>query len=134
VIHKADVAAHFADERVTAQSHRIGFSLPGSQGYYYDSVGTALAHRREIPRLVEKIAKPALPLRMRQQLADREEERREAERQAVVVGRDAEGRDITRGEVVGAGEPLTEQAKRAFEDTAGPLEWSAETEELKEAA
>jgi ParB/RepB/Spo0J family partition protein len=128
------VAAHFADERVTAQSHRIGFSLPGSHGYYYDGVGPAFAQRREIPRLVEKIAKPALPLRMRQQLADREEERREAERQAEVVGRDGEGLEITRGEVVGTGEPLTEHAKRAFEETAGPVKWTAGTEGLEEAA
>jgi Homing endonuclease associated repeat len=50
------IAAHFADERVTAKSHRIGFTLPGSHGYHHDGIGAALAARREIPGLVEKIA------------------------------------------------------------------------------
>lgn len=128
------IAAHFADERVTAKSHRIGFSLPGSHGYYYDGIGPALASRREIPGLVEKIAKPALPRRMRDELTGREAERREAERQEEVVGRDAEGLEVTRGEVVADGEALTDDAKRAFEETAGPIEWSAPSEQERETA
>jgi hypothetical protein len=128
VVLQTVIAAHLADERVTAKSHRIGFSLPGSHGHYYDGIGPALTVRREIPGLVEKIAKPALPRRMRERLAGREAERREAERQEDVVGRDADGVEATRGEVVAAGEPLTEKAKRAFEETAGPVEWSAEDE------
>ena len=128
------IAAHFADERVIAKSHRIGFSLPGSYGYHYDGAGPGLATRREIPSLVEKIAKPALPLRMRQQLADREEVRREAERQGEVIGRDAEGHEITRGEVVSPGEPLTEQAKCDLEETTGAVEWSVPAEKEADAA
>ena len=125
VVLQTVIAAHFADERVTAKSHRIGFSLPGSHGYYYDGAGPALAARREIPALVEKIARPALPQRMREQLGAREARRREAEGEEEVVGRDAEGAEITRGEVVAHGEPLTEETKRAFEETAGAVEWSA---------
>jgi len=48
VVLQTVIAAHFADERVTAKSHRIGFSLPGSHGYYYDGIGPALAVWREI--------------------------------------------------------------------------------------
>jgi ParB/RepB/Spo0J family partition protein len=128
------IAAHFADERVTAKSHRIGFSLPGSHGYYYDGGGPALAARREIPALVEKIARPALPQRMREQLGARKARRREAEREEEVVGRDAEGAAVTRGEVVAHGEPLTEETKRAFEETAGAAEWSAPAEDERKAA
>jgi hypothetical protein len=51
-----------------------------------------------------------------------------AERQGEVVGRDADGVEVTRDEVVARGEPLTDKAKRAFEDTAGPVDWSAEDE------
>jgi hypothetical protein len=126
VVLQALIAAHFADERVTAKSHRIGFSLPGSHGYYYDGIGAALAARRQIPALVERIAKSTLPKRMRDRLAQRAAERGEAERQTEVVGRDADGVEISRGEVVAGGEPLTEKAKRAFEETAGPVDWSAE--------
>ena len=79
----------------------------------------ALTARREIPTLVEKIAKPVLPRRMRDQLAEREAERREADRQEEVVGRDADEVEVTRGEVVADGEALTDEAKRAFEETAG---------------
>jgi ParB/RepB/Spo0J family partition protein len=134
VVLQALIAAHFADERVTAKSHRIGFSLPGSHGYYYGGVGPAIAVRREIPGLVEKIAKPALPRRMGDQLAGREAERREAESQEEVVGRDPEGLEITRGEVVASGEPLTEEAKREFEETAGVVNWTAPSEQEREAA
>jgi hypothetical protein len=123
------IAAHFADERVTAKSHRIGFSLPGSHGYCYDGLGAALAARREIPALVEKIAKPALPRRMRDQLAERASERDQAARQTEVVGRDADGVEVTRDEVVALGEPLTAAAKQVFEETAGPVEWSDEVTE-----
>lgn len=130
VVLQTVIAAHFADERVTAKSHRIGFSLPGSHGYYYDGAGPALAARREIPTLVEKIARPALPQRMREQLGAREARRREAE----VVGRDGEGSAITRGEVVAQGERLTEEAKRAFEETAGAVEWTAPAEDERKAA
>jgi hypothetical protein len=35
---------------------------------------------------------------------------------------------VTRGEVVATGEPLTEKAKLAFEDTAGPVGWIAASE------
>jgi len=129
VVVQALIAAHFADERVTAKSHRIGFSLPGSHGYYYDGVGPALAVRREIPGLVEKIAKPALPRRMRDQLAARQAKRSQADRQEEVVGRDAEGLEITRGEVVANGELLTEEAKRDFEETAGAVEWSVPSDD-----
>lgn len=134
VVLQTVIAAHFADERVTAKSHRIGFSLPGSHGYYYDGAGPALAARREIPALVEKIARPALPQRMREQLGAREATRRDAERQEEVVGRDAEGAAITRGEVVAHGEPLTQEAKRAFEETAGAVEWSAPAKDERKAA
>jgi hypothetical protein len=128
------IAAHFADERVTAKSHRIGFSLPGRHGYYYDGIGPALTARREIPALVEKIAKPVLPRRMRDQLAERDAERRDAEHQDEVVGRDAEGVEVTRSEVVAGGEALTDDAKRAFEETAGPVDWSAASEQPRDAA
>lgn len=65
---------------------------------------------------------------MRDQLAQRQAERSEAERQTEVVGRDADGVEITRDEVVARGDPMTEKAKRAFEETAGPVEWSADDE------
>jgi hypothetical protein len=58
----------------------------------------------------------------------------EAERQEEVVGRDAEGLEITRGEIVDRSEALTEHAKRAFEETAGPVEWSAPSEQASDAA
>jgi hypothetical protein len=44
---------------------------------------------------------------MGDQLAGREAERREAERQEEVLGRDAEGLDVTHREVVADGEALT---------------------------
>jgi hypothetical protein len=125
------IAVRFADEQVTAKSHRIGFQLPGSHGYQYEYEGQP-AHikaRREIPPLVEQLAKPALPQRMRDQLAAREDARHAEEQPEQVVGRDGEGGEITRGEVVAAGEPLTAEAKRAFEKTAGPVEWTDASED-----
>jgi hypothetical protein len=112
---------------VTAKSHRIGFTLPGSHGYSYDGIGAALAARREIPALVEKIAKAALPKQMREQLAQRQAERGEAARQTEVVGLDADGVESfeTRSS---RGERLTEKVKQAFEETAGPVQWSAQDE------
>lgn len=131
VVLQALIAAHFADERVTAKSHRIGFSLPGSHGYYYDGIGPAIAVRHEIPGLVEKIAKPALPRRMRDRLAARQAERQDAERQEEVLGRDAEGVEITRGEVVAQSEPLTEgpsaRSRRPPERSSGALRPSRRT-------
>jgi hypothetical protein len=55
-------------------------------------------------------------------------ERSEAERQAEVVGRDAGGVEVTRDEDVARGEPRPDKAKRAFEEKAGPVDWSAEDE------
>jgi hypothetical protein len=92
-----------------------------------DGVGPGLASRRN-PGLVEKIAKPALPARTRDQLATRHAEHEEAERQEEVVARDADGLETTRGEVADQGEPLTAEAKRAFEETAGWVDWSAPSE------
>lgn len=40
-----------------------------------------------------------------------------------MVGPDADGLEVTRGEVVAEGEPLSEQAKCAFKEPAGPV-WS----------
>jgi hypothetical protein len=48
-----------------------------------------------------------------------------AERQEESVGRESDGLEITRGEVVAMGEVLTGEAKRVFDETAGLVEWSA---------
>jgi hypothetical protein len=109
------------------ESHRWREALTPAQAACTSELGADAG----APARSGKIAKPALPSMMRQQLADREEERRAAERQAEVIGRDAVGRGITRGEVVRQGAPLAEEVKRSFEETAGPVEWTAATEELK---
>jgi ParB/RepB/Spo0J family partition protein len=85
------IAAHFADETVTAKSHRIYFSLPGSHSYHFAGDGAAPTSR-DIPRLVEKIAKRALPERMRDHLVEVEAERREDEPHQEAAGRDTERR------------------------------------------
>lgn len=69
VLAQTVIAAHYADEQVTAQSHRIAFALPSAYGYTYDGQP---AHVDAIRRLVERLAKPALPARTREQLAARD--------------------------------------------------------------
>ena len=64
------IAAHFADEQATVKSHRIMFSLPGSYGYHHDGQPASTQARQEIPVLIEKVARPALPARMRSQLVE----------------------------------------------------------------
>jgi len=64
------IAAHFADEQATVKSHRITFSLPGSYGYHHDGQPASTQARQEIPVLIEKVARPALPARMRSQLVE----------------------------------------------------------------
>lgn len=68
VVAQTVIAAHFADEQVTAQSHRIGPVLPRAYGYTHDGQP---AHFDAIRRLVEQLAKPALPARTRNQLTAR---------------------------------------------------------------
>lgn len=63
------IAAYFADEQVTAMSHRIGFDTPGRHDHCYDGQPVHIRGRQETPTLIEQLAAPALPARMRNLVA-----------------------------------------------------------------